>query len=241
MCCWSPYQATANGSYQAFDFRPWSNQLGCNGHHRIEQTNSQIRDYNLTTQPSWNMWQQYKSPANDQGFIATHKLNAQCTTSITSCNFEIASATLFNQMVNVSETTYRCVMHSLTHDRTVSERVEHSSLGLIGGGLRLRLGLRRGERLLDGDGVDLRHVRRQRRVHHPVPLQQPLPLELIRHHLDLVARATPSHTTGNESINNASNSWRCEESQSYALGERAYPPDVSVTTWNCRDTAAGSG
>jgi hypothetical protein len=54
--------------------------------------------------------------------------------------------------------------------------------------------------------VDLRHVRRQRRVHHPVPLQQPLPLELIRHHLDLVARATPSHTTGNESINNASNS-----------------------------------
>jgi hypothetical protein len=30
-----------------------------------------------------------------------------------------------------------------------------------------------------------------------VPLQQPLPLELVRHHLDLVARAAPSHQSIN--------------------------------------------
>lgn len=81
--------------------------------------------------------------------------------------------------------------------------VKHLSLGLIGGRLRLGLGLGLswGERLLDGDGVDLRHVRRQRGVHHPVPLQQPLPLELLRHHLDLVARATPSHRRINQRRN----------------------------------------
>jgi len=79
--------------------------------------------------------------------------------------------------------------------------IKHLGLGLIGGGLRLGLGLRRGERLLDGDGVDLRHVRRQRGVHHPVPLQQPLPLELLRDHLDLVARTTPSHRRINQQRN----------------------------------------
>ena len=73
-----------------------------------------------------------------------------------------------------------------------------SSLRLVGGGgLCFWLGLRRGERLLDGDGVDLGHVRGQRGVDHPVPLQQPLPLELVRHHLDLVARAAPSHQSVN--------------------------------------------
>lgn len=80
-------------------------------------------------------------------------------------------------------------------DRTVwrCEFKNYLSLGrLIGGRLRLGLRLSRGERLLDGDGVDLRHVRRQRGVHHPVPLQQPLPLELLRHHLNLVARAAPA-------------------------------------------------
>jgi hypothetical protein len=48
--------------------------------------------------------------------------------------------------------------------------------------------------------VDLGHVGRQRGVDHPVPLQQPLPLELVRHHLDLVARAAPSRqsTTSNQ-------------------------------------------
>lgn len=75
-----------------------------------------------------------------------------------------------------------------------------SSLWLIGGGLRLGLRLRRGERLLDGDGVDLRHVRRQRGVHQPVSLQQTLPLELFRHHLDLIARAAPSHQSIDRSI-----------------------------------------
>jgi hypothetical protein len=55
--------------------------------------------------------------------------------------------------------------------------------------------------------VDLRHVRRQRGVHHPVPLQQPLPLELVRDHLDLVARAAPSH----QSINRANQDYQSKK------------------------------
>lgn len=79
-----------------------------------------------------------------------------------------------------------------------------SGLRLVGGGrLRLGLGLRGGDGLLDGDGVDLRHERRQRGVDHPVALQQPLPLELVRHHLDLVARAAPAGCIGDHEVGRA--------------------------------------
>lgn len=98
-----------------------------------------------------------------------------------------------------------------------------SGLRLVGGG-RLRLGLRGGDGLLDGDGVDLRHERRQRGVDHPVALQQPLPLELVRHHLDLVARAAPSHQSINQDYQSNEQAYRGE-----GVGV-AYPPDVSVTT-----------
>jgi hypothetical protein len=97
-------------------------------------------------------------------------------------------------------------MHNLTHDAYVKELFvwrNQLSLGLIVSRLWLGLGLRRGQSLLDGDGVDLRHVLRQRGVHHPMPLQQPFPLELLGHHLDLVARTAPSHRSVNQQTKKA--------------------------------------
>jgi hypothetical protein len=78
--------------------------------------------------------------------------------------------------------------------------------------------------------VDLGHVRRQRGVDHPVPLQQPLPLELVRDHLDLVARAAPSHQSNNHIKTNNRRSLEERKDKFRKIVWAAYPPDVSVTT-----------
>lgn len=94
---------------------------------------------------------------------------------------------------------------------------------LRGGGVGVPLG--RGDGLLDGEGVDLLHLLRQCRVHKAVPLQQPLTLEVLRHDSHFEARSAPSH-----------NHHRNQTKKSKIKRKtNAYPPDVSITTWNARN------